>query len=406
MPARKSDILWMSRVCSSLTVRDYLPKHGYISIKGLKAFKALNIERELPPDYSHEEIVANIKMLKYKLEHPGSEIDANLYGALRQALEHINPSELTWQDPKANMILTDDSGLIKNLGRRQKKVFLEPRENMKCDIPESVTRMCDEFVGRFNNSNTSQATRNIFHNKKWKESEHKLVETSERILGVLGETWSNPVFMSISRSEQSEGTYISDIILPLLRSSLGDLHNGSICLSTAERQSLASKAQRNAGAVRERMGKKPDIMGLLKWGDKFLELLYVESSRILCSNSKKTDDDVKLWRETLDGVSFVDALCRPVGNQFGIVGIQIAGTTMRLNVLMKDLGGIPRYFHLDNAEIPLSPHASNTKALVRLLLTLRNVMIVNNSLLIQALEQANTHPPRNIHPSPTVSSPF
>ncbi|CAG8635230.1 11106_t:CDS:2 [Paraglomus brasilianum] len=104
-------------------------------------------------------------------------------------------------------------------------------------------------------------------------------------------------------------------------------------------------------------------MRLLKWGDKILELLYVESSRILCSNSKKTDDDVKLWRETLDGVSFVDALCRPVGNQFGIVGIQIAGTTMRLNVLMKDLGGIPRYFHLDNAEIPLSPHASNTKAL-------------------------------------------
>ena len=168
----------------------------------------MNIERELPPDYSYEEIVANINMLKYKLEvclryfikvrysfvrklmnlyikHPGSEIDANLYGSLRQALEHINPSELTWQDPEANMILSDDSGLIKNLGRRQKKVFLEPRENMKCDIPESVTRRCDEFVDRFNNSNTSQATRNIFHNKKWKESEHKLVETSERILGAL-----------------------------------------------------------------------------------------------------------------------------------------------------------------------------------------------------------------------------
>ncbi|CAG8642303.1 2523_t:CDS:2, partial [Paraglomus occultum] len=334
---RKTKILEVSTQISS----------GYISIKGLKAFKALNIERELSPDYSHEEIVANINMLKYKLEHPGSEIDANLYRSLN-----------------------DDSGLIKNLGRGQKKVFLEPRENMKCAIPESVTRMCDKFVGGFNISNTSQATRNIFHNKKWKESEHKLVEASERILGALGETWSNPVFMSsISRSEQSEGTYISDIILPLLRSSLGDLLNGNICLSTAERQSLASKARRNAGAVGERMGKKPDIMGLLKWGDKFLELLYVESSRILCSNSKIMDDDVKLWRETLDGVSFVDALCRPVGNQFGIVGIQIAGTTMRLNVLMKDLGGIPRYFHLDNAEIPLSPHASNTKALVRLLLT-------------------------------------
>ena len=86
---------------------------------------------------------------------------------------------------EANMILSDDSGLIKILGRRQKKVFLEPRENMKCGILESVARRCDKFVGRFNNSNTSQATRNIFHNEKWKESEHKLVETSERILGAL-----------------------------------------------------------------------------------------------------------------------------------------------------------------------------------------------------------------------------
>ena len=59
------------------------------------------------------------------IKHPGSEIDANLYGSLRQALEHINPSELTWKDPEANMILSDDSGLIKNLGRRQKKVFLD-----------------------------------------------------------------------------------------------------------------------------------------------------------------------------------------------------------------------------------------------------------------------------------------
>ncbi|RHZ58749.1 hypothetical protein Glove_368g11 [Diversispora epigaea] len=38
------------------------------------------------------------------------------------------------------------------------------------------------------------------------------------------------------------------------------------------------------------------------------------------------------------------------------------------------------------------------------LLTLRNIMIVNQSLLIQALEQANSHPPRNSQQSPTVTS--
>ncbi|RHZ82994.1 hypothetical protein Glove_101g1 [Diversispora epigaea] len=111
------------------------------------------------------------------------------------------------------------------------------------------------------------------------------------------------------------------------------------------------------------MGKKPDIMGLLKRDEKILELMYVESSRIICTNSKKVDDGVKLWRETLDGMSFIGASCRPAGNQFGFVGLQIA----------------------DHSEIPLTPHTSHTKSL--------------------ALEQANTHSPQNVGPSPTVSSP-
>jgi hypothetical protein len=187
--------------------------------------------------------------------------------------------------------------------------------------------------------------------------------------------------------------------------SLSDLPNGAICLSTAERQSVASKARRNLGIIGERMGKKPDIMGLLKQDEKIIELLYTESSRIVCSNLKKSDDEVKLWRETLDGASYINALCRPVGNQFGVVGIQVAGTTMYLNILVNDLAGIPRYFHLDHAEIPLFPHQSRLKSLIRLLLTLRNIMIVNKSLLVQALEQATSHPPRNVNPSPTVSTP-
>ncbi|CAI2200208.1 5325_t:CDS:1, partial [Funneliformis geosporum] len=71
-----------------------------------------------------------------------------------------------------------------------------------------------------------------------------------------------------------------------------------------------------------------------------------------------------------------------------------------------DLAGIPRYFHLDHVEIPLSPHQSRLKSLICLLLTLRNVMIVNRSLIMQALEQATSHLPRNVNPSPTVSTPY
>ncbi|CAI2188192.1 8755_t:CDS:1, partial [Funneliformis geosporum] len=113
-------------------------------------------------------------------------------------------------------------------------------------------------------------------------------------------------------------------------------------------------------------------------------------------NSKKSDNEVKLWRETLDRASYISALCRPVGNQFGVVGIQIADITMYLNILVKDLADIPRYFYLDYAEIPSSPHQLRLKSLIRLLLTLRNVMIVNRSLIMQALEQATSHPPEMV----------
>src|SRR5204863_635992 len=59
-----------------------------------------------------------------------------------------------------------------------------------------------------------------------------------------------PNWIVSSDSEQSEGTYIADVIIPLLRTSLSNLSNGAICLSTAEHQSIASKAQRNLGIIR------------------------------------------------------------------------------------------------------------------------------------------------------------
>jgi hypothetical protein len=205
---------------------------------------------------------------------------------------------------------------------------------------------------------------------------------------------------------QSEGTYITNVIMPLLRASLSDLPNGYICLSMAERQSLASKAHRNDRTGKVKMGKKPDIMALERCNGKLVEFLYVESSRIVCSPTKKTDDEIKLWRELLDGSSYISSACRPTCNQFGVVGVQVASEKIYLNVLVNDASGIPRYFHLDHAEIPLTSEVGlRTKALIRLLLTLRNIIIVNKNLLKHAIEQAVSHPPRNTSPSPTVTTP-
>ena len=100
-------------------------------------------------------------------------------------MANITSSDLTWKDPEASMVLSDNSDIVKNLGRRQKNIFIKPRENMKCELPDSVVVKCDRFVKDFNNSSVSRIMRNEFHDKRWKESETELVKVVERILGIL-----------------------------------------------------------------------------------------------------------------------------------------------------------------------------------------------------------------------------
>ena len=83
------------------------------------------------------------------------------------------------------MVLSDNSDIVKNLGSRQKNIFIEPRENMKCALPDSVVAKCVNFVEVFNNTKNARSMKNILHNKKWKESETDLVKITERILGIM-----------------------------------------------------------------------------------------------------------------------------------------------------------------------------------------------------------------------------
>ena len=83
------------------------------------------------------------------------------------------------------MVLSDNSDIVKNLGSRQKNIFMEPRENMKCALPDSVVAKCVNFVKVFNNTKNARSMKNILHNKKWKESETDLVKITERILGIM-----------------------------------------------------------------------------------------------------------------------------------------------------------------------------------------------------------------------------
>ena len=98
------------------------------------------MDRELPLDHTQEEIEENLNKLKSKLEvtttlfgdflclkltsfcaqHPTTKVNINLYGLLKQSLTGIASSDLTWRDPKASMVLSNNSDIVKNLGSRQK----------------------------------------------------------------------------------------------------------------------------------------------------------------------------------------------------------------------------------------------------------------------------------------------
>ena len=131
--------------------------------------------------------------------------------------------------------------------------------------------------------------------------------------------------------------------------------------------------------------------------------MYVECSRLICSPQKKTDYEIKLWRETNDGLYWVRQSLKPDKEQFGIVGMQVAGKVLHLNLLVRDMVNVHRYYHLQSAEIPVqfSDEAVVTKFIETLLL-LCNIIITNLSLLYHASTAISQ---RQMEDSTTVSTP-
>jgi hypothetical protein len=66
-------------------------------------------------------------------------------------------------------------------------------------------------------------------------------------------------------------------------------------------------------------------MYILNREDKNFELIFGECSRLICTNNKIKEDEIKLFRETNDGMSWLRKKHQPENEKFGIIGIQIAG---------------------------------------------------------------------------------
>jgi hypothetical protein len=132
----------------------------------------------------------------------------------------------------------------------------------------------------------------------------------------------------------------TNVIVPAILATLKNLPLSTF-VSSSERQSSTSADRKGDG----RSGRRPDVMFVMKHNGKNYELLFTECSRLLCMAQKERDDQVKLWREVNDGMYWTRKSCKPDMDEFGIIGVQIAGKKLYLSE-------VHRYYRLHESEIP------------------------------------------------------
>jgi hypothetical protein len=142
----------------------------------------------------------------------------------------------------------------------------------------------------------------------------------------------------------------------------------------------------------------------MKHNGKNYELLFTECSCLSCTTKKERDDQVKLWHEINDGMYWIRKSCKPDKDEFGIIGVQITGKKLCLSILIRDMSEVHRYYHLHESEIPVQlSDISIVEKFIETLLILRNILIINMSILYNApLKRSN----RNVEKSSTISSPM
>ncbi|RHZ72309.1 hypothetical protein Glove_243g122 [Diversispora epigaea] len=328
---------------------------SYKTVRSLYIIGVVKTNEERP--LSSGQIEKNIKALKGKLKKNPAQLHQYLFSSINK----VSISELTWEDPLASQVISDDSDLVLNLPIQLRNSFMKPVRQMVLPfLPPIIQEKCNEFVENFIGRGIDSLSRKLVHNGKWKESNEELAEVASRILSTLNDTWNNQAFDPEFAKLQSEGTYVNNVILLAIRATLKCLPLGkSTFVSSSERQSSASANRKGDG----RLGRRPDIMFVMKRGEKNYELLYAECSRLTCTTRKEKNDGVKLWRETND----------------------VAGKKLRLSVLIRDMSEVHRYYHLHESEIPIQQSApSVVTKFIETLLILRNILIVNMTLLHNA----------------------
>ncbi|RGB23476.1 hypothetical protein C1646_774447 [Rhizophagus diaphanus] len=278
---------------------------GFAKVCSLRDIGAVKMNKERP--LNSDEIKKNINELKAKLKkNTTTPINQHLYFGI----DNVNISELSWMDPLASQVISDKSEIVKKLPGQFKHTFMKPVQQMvPLSLLSAVKRKCNEFVATFIENHEIDLPRKLIHDGTWKETENELaISRREFWIHCKSDSWNNPAFGANFVESLNEGTYMTNVIVPAIRATLKNLPLGkSTFVSSSEYQSSAS-ANRKA--------------------------------------QKERDDQVKLWREVNDGMYWTHKSCKPDKNEFGIIGVQIAGKKLYLSVLIRDMSEVHRYYRL------------------------------------------------------------
>ncbi|CAG8625089.1 9234_t:CDS:2 [Paraglomus brasilianum] len=217
---------------------------------------------EIPFKVSTEEIETNLQKLKLNLGNS----TAPYAKKLLKYLKKIKPSDLSWRDPKASQVISSNSEIIRRLSEEAEDEynhFMEPVKCMEGTTPLRIKDVCNGFVMSYNNTMYEGVPIELSHGN-WDESEEDVVGIASGILNTIGSIWRNPAFGEKFTKSQNEGTYVTDIIVPVMKASL-------------EKLPIKSFAFVSTIASKDRRGK----------------------------TDKEENDWVKLWREMNDGMYWV-----------------------------------------------------------------------------------------------------
>ncbi|CAB5392101.1 unnamed protein product [Rhizophagus irregularis] len=101
-------------------------------------------------------------------------------------LENIDINKLTWKNPIASQVISDDSDIIKNSLIGAYQFFMKLAKQMQIDsLPNIIQEECNQFLNDFKEENLNLLCNKYKYNNTWIESNEKLCEITKEILNTL-----------------------------------------------------------------------------------------------------------------------------------------------------------------------------------------------------------------------------